>query len=66
LQIEGGIRVMKTLKISLVATIAATVMWQLRIPHRIWPAHPGFADFLLTLIITLVIQFSWSNPKKRA
>jgi uncharacterized membrane protein len=57
---------MRTLKISLVATIAALVAWQLRIPHRIWPAHPGLADFLLALIITLVVQFTWSNEKGRS
>ena len=55
---------MQTLKISVVATIAALLAWQLRIPHRIWPAHPGLADFLLTLIITLVVQFTWSNEKQ--
>ena len=57
---------MKTLKISLVATIAAMLSWWLRIPHKVWPAHPGLADFLLALIITLVIQFSWSEPKKKS
>jgi len=56
---------MKTLKISLVATIAATVMWLLRIPHKVWPSHPYFADFLLTLLMTVVIQISWSDGKKR-
>jgi hypothetical protein len=55
---------MRALKISVVATIAALVAWQLRIPQKIWPTHPGLADFLLTLIITLLVQFTWSNEKK--
>lgn len=54
---------MKTLKISLVATLASILAWRLRLPHRIWPAHPQIADFLLALIICLVLQFSWSDPK---
>ena len=38
---------MKTLKISVVATIAAMLGW-LGFTQRIWPAHPQLADFLLS------------------
>jgi len=55
---------MRTLKISVIATIAALVAWQLHIPQRIWPSHPVLGDVLATLIITLVIQFTWDNAKK--
>ncbi len=54
---------MRTLKISLVATIASILAWWLRFPHRIWPAHPQLADFLLALIVCLVLQFAWSDPR---
>jgi hypothetical protein len=54
---------MKTLKISLVATLASILAWRLRFPHRIWPAHPQLADFLLALIMCLVLQFAWSDPR---
>ena len=54
--------VMKTLKISLVATLASMLAWWLRFPHRIWPAHPYFADFLIALILCVVLQFVWSDP----
>ena len=54
---------MKTLKISLVATFASMLAWWLRFPHRIWPAHPYFADFLIALILCVVLQFAWSDPK---
>jgi len=55
---------MKTLKITLVATIAATMGWWLRLPHKIWPSHPYLADVLLSLILCIVLQFAWSDPKK--
>jgi len=54
---------MKTLKISLVATLASLLGWWLRFPQRIWPAHPYFADFLMALILCSVLQFVWSDPK---
>ena len=54
--------VMKTLKISRVATLASMLAWWLRFPHRIWPAHPYFADFLIALILCVVLQFVWSDP----
>jgi hypothetical protein len=54
---------MKTLKISLVATLACTLAWWLHFPHRIWPAHPYFADFLMALALCLVLQFAWHDPK---
>jgi ABC-type Fe3+-siderophore transport system permease subunit len=53
---------MKTLKISLVATIAAMLAWWLGVAQRIWPAHPQFAVFLLALVICLILQFTWSEP----
>lgn len=56
---------MKTLKISLVATITSTLAWRLRFPHRIWPAHPYLADFLLAVIMCVVLQFSWSDPESK-
>jgi hypothetical protein len=54
---------MRTLKISIVATVAAMLAWWFRFPHRIWPAHPQFADFLLALILGLVLQFTWADAK---
>jgi len=54
---------MKTLKISLVATIAAVLAWWLGFPQKIWPAHPQFADFLLAFVLCVVLQFAWSDAK---
>jgi hypothetical protein len=59
---------MKTLKISLVATLGSILAWLLRVPQKIWPAHPQFADFLLAVVFCVVLQFAWtdsaSQPKK--
>jgi hypothetical protein len=54
---------MKTLKISLVATLAAILAWQLHMPHRFWPGHPQLADFLMALILCVVLQFTWTNSR---
>ena len=54
---------MRTLKISLVATIASILAWQIRLPHKISPAHPYLMDTLLALIMCVVLQFAWSDPK---
>ena len=54
---------MKTLKISAVATVALTLAWWLRIPHRMWPAHPMFADLLIGLVLCALLQFLWVEPK---
>jgi len=54
---------MKTLKISVVATLAGMLAWVFGIAQKIWPAHPLFADFLLTLACCLLLQFTWSDAK---
>ena len=54
---------MKTLKISLVASVALTVAWWLRIPHRMWPEHPMLADLLMGLVLCLLLQVLWFESK---
>jgi len=54
---------MKTLKVSAVATIALTLAWWVRIPHRMWPAHPIMADILIGIILCIVLQVLWVEPK---
>jgi hypothetical protein len=54
---------MKTLKITAIATLASMVAWWLHFPHRIWPEHPQFLDFLLALVLCVVLQFAWSDAK---
>ena len=55
---------MKSLKISLIATFAATAAWFLHIPQAIWPAHPQIADLLLALVSCILLQVAWKNAKK--
>ncbi|MFZ0808507.1 MAG: hypothetical protein WAN03_20105 [Candidatus Sulfotelmatobacter sp.] len=54
---------MKTLSISLVATAAAIIAWRMRLPQKIWPAHPQWFDFLLALALCVVLQLVWSDPE---
>jgi len=56
---------MKTLKVSFVATVAAILAWRLRFPHKIWPAHPQIADFLMALVMCTVLQVTWPDPKPK-
>jgi len=57
---------MRTLKISLIATAIATAasFWaaKLGLSHRLWPEHPQFAGFLLSLAACIAVQLFW--PKE--
>jgi hypothetical protein len=57
---------LKTLKISVVATIALTLAWWLRIPHRMWPTHPMLADLLIGIILGVLLQVLWVESKPAA
>ena len=54
---------MRTLRISLIASVIATVasFWvaELGLTHRIWPEHPQMAGFLITLVTAIVVQIAW-------
>ena len=54
---------MKTLKITVVATVAATLGWWLRLPHKLWPAHPYLADTFMALVLCIVLQVVWTDPR---
>jgi len=54
---------MKTLKVSLVATLASILAWWRPFAHRIWPALPYFTDFLMALVLCVVLQSVWSDEK---
>jgi hypothetical protein len=55
---------MKTLKISIVATLAALLAWKIRLPHRVWPTHPQLASFLIAIAICVVLQVAWTEQSK--
>ena len=54
---------MRTLKITLTATVIATVVsfWAggLGLTQKLWPEHPQLAGFLLTLVTCVVVQLVW-------
>ena len=53
---------MKTLKASLLASVVGTAAWMLGFTRRIWPAHPQWALFFLTLATTIVLRYAWPDP----
>jgi len=54
---------MKTLQISVIATVAATAAWYFHIPQTIWPAHPQLADVLLALVTCVLLQVARTKEK---
>ena len=55
---------MKTLKASLVASAIGTAAWMLGVTRKIWPAHPQWAVFFLTLATTIVLLYVWPEPEQ--
>ena len=53
---------MKTLKASLLASVVGTAAWMLGFTRGIWPAHPQWALFFLTLATTIVLRYAWPEP----
>jgi len=53
----------KSLKITAVATVALTLAWWMRIPHRMWPAHPILADTAIGIFLCVLLQVLWVEPK---
>ena len=50
---------MKTLKASLLASIVGTAAWMLGLTRTMWPAHPQWALFFVTLVLTIVLRYAW-------
>jgi hypothetical protein len=55
---------MKTLKVSLVASVFGTAAWMLGLGHKIWPSHPQWAVLFLTLTATVVLRHAWFEADK--
>ena len=47
---------MRTLKASLLASAIGTGVWLLGLTHRMWPAHPQWALFFLTIGAYVVLM----------
>ena len=48
---------MKTLKASLMATVIGTGAWLPGVPANIWPAHPWWAVFFITIGATVLLNY---------
>ena len=48
---------MKTLKASLFASVIGTGAWMLGLTRAIWPAHPQWAVFFLTVAATVIPRY---------
>lgn len=55
---------MKTLKVSLIATVIGTGAWLSGLAGMIWPSHPMLAVLFLTIATTVGLGLSWSEPNK--
>ena len=53
----------KTLEASLLASVIGTGAWILGITKKMWPAHPQWAVFFLTLGATVVLLYLLPDPK---
>jgi uncharacterized membrane protein len=54
---------MKTLKASFLASVLGTAAWMLGLTRTIWPAHPQWAVFFLTLAATVVLRYVWTESE---
>lgn len=55
---------MKTLRASLLASAIGMGAWMLDLLHQVWPAHPHWAGFFLTLAATIILSYVWAEPTR--
>jgi len=55
---------MKTLKASLLASAAGTAAWLLGVANRIWPRHPQWAVFFVTIGSMAVLMYALDDVKQ--
>ncbi|MGO9124537.1 MAG: hypothetical protein ACLP6G_06565 [Terriglobales bacterium] len=60
---------MKTLKISLIASLIGTAAgfwaWRLDLTKIFWPEHPQLAGLFLTIVVTIGVQLTWPADKSK-
>jgi hypothetical protein len=55
-----------TLAATLIGTAVGMAAWLSGFSGVVWPAHPGWAGFLMTLVTTVAVQIYWSrDPRDR-
>jgi hypothetical protein len=55
---------MRTLKASLLASAIGTAAWFFGFTNKMWPAHPQWAVFCLTIGATVVLIYVLPEPQK--
>ena len=55
---------MKTLKASSLASAIGTGAWLLGLTQKMWPAHPQWAVFFLTIGALVVLMYVLPEPQK--
>ena len=59
---------MTTLKASLAASAIGTGAWLLGLTGKIWPAHPQWALFFLTIAAAVLLRYAWEarHPSEKS
>ena len=47
------------IKATLIATLVGTGAWLFGVSHKLWPAHPMIATFILTIVIYFAAMRAW-------
>jgi hypothetical protein len=55
----------KTLKASLLASVIGTAAWLLGVTGKIWPSHPMWAVFFVTIGAMVLLLYVLPEPEKR-
>jgi hypothetical protein len=55
---------MRTLKVSLAASVIGTGVSILGVARLLWPAHPHLAVFFATLFAAVVLMYVWPVQQK--
>ena len=56
---------MKTLKISLLASVIGTFAWLLGVTGKIWPSHPMWAVFFITVGSMALLRYVLLEPEMK-
>ncbi len=56
---------MKTLKASVVASVIGTGAWLMGLTRKMWPSHPQWAGFFITLGAAIVLMYVLPDSEKK-
>ena len=50
---------------TLIATVFGTAGWWFGLFDKIWPAHPFFADLLISIVMVVIVKQLWTREFAR-